>query len=317
MFNISKALALATMVCAAPFSVAQAEDWAPEGPITLQVGFGAGGSTDTLSRVLAQEIENNTGWTVVVENRPGGGGVAMLSGLAHKEPNGLTLGVGVTIPIVINLAARGESLPFAADSFDYIGTITSAPLAIAAPIDAPFNDFRELVAYAQSNNGANVGFDGGVQQQMLLAVNNTDDTGFRPVSFGTSAEVIQSMLGGHLDAGFVGGAHVAYIESGRLKMIASATADRHAYAPESETLVEQGYPYFVDGYFFIAAPKGLPAEVAETLEAALTAAVASEALNVVTNGMSLEAINIGGAETLSRMVDGTEAAKVLIEASSE
>ncbi|MEE4601774.1 MAG: tripartite tricarboxylate transporter substrate-binding protein, partial [Desulfobacteraceae bacterium] len=71
------------------------EDWAPKGSIKLQIGFGAGGSTDTLGRIVAAKVEENTGWNVVVENKPGGGGVAMLSGLMNAKPDGSTLGLAV------------------------------------------------------------------------------------------------------------------------------------------------------------------------------------------------------------------------------
>ena len=60
-----------------------AEDWSPKGSIKLQIGFGAGGSTDTIGRLVAAQVEEDTGWNVVVENKPGGGGVAMLSGLSR------------------------------------------------------------------------------------------------------------------------------------------------------------------------------------------------------------------------------------------
>ena len=58
-------------------SLAPAAGWSPGGSIKLQIGFGAGGSTDTLGRLVAAKVEENTGWNVVVENKPGGGGVAI------------------------------------------------------------------------------------------------------------------------------------------------------------------------------------------------------------------------------------------------
>ena len=98
-------------------SLAQAADWSPPGSIKLQVGFGAGGSTDTLGRLVAANVEEATGWNVVVENKPGGGGVAMLSGLMNAKPDGLTIGLAVNVPILINLAKRGDKLPFKIDSY--------------------------------------------------------------------------------------------------------------------------------------------------------------------------------------------------------
>ena len=65
-----------------------AEDWAPSGPLMFQIGFGAGGSTDTMGRVIAKVMEEQTGWNIVVENKAGAGGVAMFTGISKAKPNG-------------------------------------------------------------------------------------------------------------------------------------------------------------------------------------------------------------------------------------
>ena len=64
---------------------ASAEDWRPSGPLMFQIGFGAGGSTDAMGRVIAKTMEEQTGWNVVVENKPGAGGVAMFTGIAKGK----------------------------------------------------------------------------------------------------------------------------------------------------------------------------------------------------------------------------------------
>ena len=131
-------------------SLSQAADWSPKGSIKLHVGFGAGGSTDTLGRIVAAKVEENTDWNVVVENKPGGGGVAMLSGLMNAKPDGMTLGLAVNVPILLNLAKRGDKLPFKIDTFDYIGTITKGEVALVAKADAPFNDIKGVIALAKT-----------------------------------------------------------------------------------------------------------------------------------------------------------------------
>ena len=75
------ALGLSALISTAP---AMAQDWAPKGPLTINIGFGAGGSTDTMGRVLAKVMQDNTGWPTVVENKPGGGGVAMFTGISQR-----------------------------------------------------------------------------------------------------------------------------------------------------------------------------------------------------------------------------------------
>jgi tripartite-type tricarboxylate transporter receptor subunit TctC len=113
--QITSILRAAACAAAVAMPGAALADWQPDGPITLQVGFGAGGSTDTLARAIAAKMEENTGWNVIVENRPGGGGIAMFSTLVNAEADGQLIGMGVTIPTLINLAERGDTLPIAAD----------------------------------------------------------------------------------------------------------------------------------------------------------------------------------------------------------
>ncbi|NSY40384.1 tripartite tricarboxylate transporter substrate binding protein [Leisingera sp. ANG59] len=308
---------LKAAVCAAAVALpgAALADWQPDGPITLQVGFGAGGSTDTLARAVAAEMEENTGWDVVVENKPGGGGIAMFSQLVNARPDGLTMGMGVTIPTLINLAERGETLPFKADSFDYLATVAVAPLAVVAPADAPYDNIAELIAYSKENGGALVGFDGGEMRLMMQAINNTEGAGFELVNYQSGAEIIQGLLGGQLQAGWGAGAHIQYIESDDLKMLAVATQTRQAYAPDTTSFIEQGFPYSAEPYFYIAAPKGLDPEARDALASALDAAITSDALTeLVGNVMQTTPTNLGADGTEAKLVNGLSEITSLIEA---
>lgn len=293
-------------------------EWTPNGPVTLQIGFGSGGSTDTLGRAIAASMEESTGWDVIVENKPGGGGVAMFSTLVRAEPDGLTMGMGVTIPTLMNLATRGEKLPFKADSFDYLATVVLAPLALVAPKDAPYDTFAEFVEHSKANGGSLIGFDAGPQRMMMLAVNKDAGAGFELVSNKSGAEIIQGLLGGQLDAGFGAGAHIQYLESGDLKMLAVATQTRQGYSPDTTSFIEQGYPYSVEPYFYIAAPKGLDPEAKAALAKALDDAINSEGLQeLIGNIMQTTPNNLGPEGTEAKLVNGLADVSTLIEAGKE
>ena len=173
-------------------------EWAPSGPITLQIGFGAGGSTDTLGRAIAAAVEENTGWDVIVENKPGGGGVAMLSTLVNAKPDGLKIGMGVTVATIMNLAMRGDKLPFKIDSFDHLATVVLAPVSIIAPADAPYDTFAEFIAFSKEQGGSLMGFDGGPQRLIMQSINNTTGSQVELVSNQSGAEIIKGLLGGQL-----------------------------------------------------------------------------------------------------------------------
>ena len=297
-------------------SLTQAADWSPPGSIKLQVGFGAGGSTDTLGRLVAANVEETTGWNVVVENKPGGGGVAMLSGLMNAKPDGLTIGLAVNVPILINLAKRGDKLPFKIDSFDYIGTITKAEVALVAKADAPFDDLDGFVKLAKEKKMA-IAFDASTQQMLMSAVKNQAGVEFKFVKHKSGAEQIQSILGGHVDVGCPAGAHIKYLKSGDLKMIAAFGKDRFSYAPETKTLVESGYNYYVDPYYYLAAPKGLPADAKATLADVFDKAIHSDKVKTaLANILKAEPYNLGPEGTLKMLSEGVPAVKVLIEAAN-
>lgn len=176
-------------------AIPAAAEWTPAGPLTLRIGFGAGGETDTLGRVLAAVIEEQTGWQVVAENKPGGGGVAMFTGIAAAPADGTVIGLGVTVPIMINLATRADQLPFTVDSFDDIGTVARSPLGIVAMSDAPFDDIAGLVDYAKKMGGIPASFDSKAQELISLKLNERLGAMIQPVPTRSGAEQMQLLLG--------------------------------------------------------------------------------------------------------------------------
>lgn len=280
-------------------------DWEPAGPLTLEIGFDAGGETDTLGRVVAQELRSDTGWNVIVENKPGGGGIAMFTGLAVKPADGSTIGMGVSMPVLVNLVLRPDELSFDLDSFDYLATVARAQLALVAKGDAPFDDLSGLIEYSKEHGGALVAFDAKPQELLMDFIDKQTGAGFKLVSTKSSAEAIKDVLGGHVVAGFAAGAHIPFLESGDMKMLASANATRHGYASDVQTVREQGFDIYVDPYFYMAAPAGLPDDAKETLASALSKAINSEAVRkAIVNAMKTDPSDLGPDGTKSMMVDG-------------
>ena len=286
-------------------SAAQAE-WAPKGPLTIEIGFGAGGSTDTIGRIVAKVMKEQTGWNVIAENKPGGGGIAMFTGIANRPADGLTIGLGVNMPILVNLVTRPGEMAFDLDSFDYLGTAGRAQLAMIARADAPFDDVAGLVEYAKANN-APIAFDAKPQELAMRQVMQAAGVEFQFLSTKGGAENVQLILGGQAIAGFEAGEHLPFLEAGQLKMIASMNNTRHNYAPDTPTLVEQGYPIYVDPVFFFAAAKGTPDDARDALIKALADALASEEVaTVVQNSLKSPILNMGPDGTEAMLRDGLE-----------
>lgn len=291
---------------------ASAADWKPSGTLRLQIGFAAGGSTDTMGRVIAKVMKEQTGWNIIAENKTGGGGVAMFTGISKMPPKGNVIGMGVNMPIIVNLVKRGDELPFDLDSFDYLGTVARAQLALIARADAPFDTLAEMIEHAKANDGIPVAFDAPPQKLLMEAVDGQVGAGFRMVSTKGSSESEKLILGGQVLAGFSAGTHKKYLESGDMKMIASANDGRHNYAPDIETFREAGYDVYVDPYFFFATGAGTDPEARAALETALANAIASdEVKEVVNNVVTSDPVNLGSDGTKKMLVDGVANAQVL------
>jgi tripartite-type tricarboxylate transporter receptor subunit TctC len=280
--------------------------------LRLQIGFGAGGSTDTMGRVIAKVMKEQTGWNIIAENKTGGGGVAMFTGISQRPATGNVIGMGVNMPIMINLVKRGADLPFDLDSFDYLGTVARAQLALIARADAPFNTLDEMVAFSKENGGLPVGFGAPPQKLLMEIVNKDTDAGFRFVSTKGEAETHKLILGGQVLAGFSAGTHIKYLESGDFKMIASGNDARHTYAPDTPTFRESGFNAYVDPYFYFATGGGTEPEALAALTDALANAIASdEVAEVVRNAATTETLNLGPEGTKKMLVDGIENVKIL------
>lgn len=299
----------ALMALSAPLSAAE---WAPNGPLTIQIGFGAGGSTDTMGRVVANVIEKNTGWNVVVENKPGGGGVAMFTGLSQMPPRGKIIGMGVSIPVLVQLVQRGDQLPFDVDSFDYLGTVAKAELALVASKDAPFDDLEGMIAYSKEQSGIPVATMAPPQVLMMNQAMAATDSTFNLVTADGGAEVMKLILGGQVLAGFGSGEHFPYLESGDMKVIASANQSRLSYAPDVKTFTESGVAAYVDPVFFFAMTKGTDPAAVTAISAAIEAAMsAPEVIEIVRNAVQGAPINMGVDGTRQMMVDGLANAEIL------
>lgn len=308
----SKIWALGAAAVIAMTAPTMAEDWQPDGPLTIQIGFGAGGSTDTMGRVLANVMEKNTGWNIVVENKPGAGGVAMFTGLSQMKANNNVIGMGVSIPVLVQLVQRGDQLPFDVSSFDYLGTIAKAELALIATGDAPFDDLEGMIAYSKAQNGMPVATMAPPQVLMMKQTMAASDATFDLVTADGGAEVIKLILGGQVLAGFASGEHFPYLESGDMKVIAGANQARLSYAPDAKTFIESGVNSYVDPVFFFAMTGGSDPAAINAISAAIEAAMSSPKIaEIVLNSVKGKPINMGQDGTRKMMEDGLANAKVL------
>lgn len=283
----------ATTALAAMLASPAAAEWKPSGPVTIIVPFGAGGSTDVFGRVFAAEMASQTGWAVLVENRPGAGGVIGQLDVVNAKPDGHTLGLSSTSMFAVQPFMPDGSPELQPDSVDFMGTLSIIPYAIVASSDAPFDDLKSLADHSQKSGPAKFS---STSAQLTLAMEQLgEEAGIKFVSAQTSGsgESLQLVAGRHADFTLSGGVHVPFVLDGRMKVIAHFMDERGSYAPDALTVEEQGTKLPLRNYFLLNAPKGLPPEAKSTIAQAIDDAVKSDAVRKFGESIYVTAKNLG------------------------
>ncbi len=302
---LRKLLAAATAFTIGTTGAAFADDWKPDGPLTVQIGFGAGGTTDTMGRVLVEQMRAQTGWNIIAENVTGGGGIAMFTGIAKRPASNDVVGLGVNMPILINLVRRGDELGFGIDSFTYVGTLAHGQMSLVSRADAPFSNLEEFIAHAKANPGTTIGFDAPPQQALIAAVAKDAGLDVNMVTMESSADAVRFLLGNNVDMAFSAGTHLPYLETGELQVLGTSNRDRLAYAPDAKSFVDLGYDYYLDPYYFLAMHKDTDPAAATAISAAFSAALETpEVQEIVQNVNQTPPKNLGPDGTEQMLRDG-------------
>jgi tripartite-type tricarboxylate transporter receptor subunit TctC len=254
-----------------------AQTW-PNHPLRLIAPYGAGGSNDILSRVLAEYLGRNLGQSIVVENKAGAGTRIANEFVAKAPPDGYTV-LHAAAPIAIG-AALYKDLPYDVNkSFAPIASTAIAPLFLIVNADAPYKTLPEFIKHIKANpKGATFGSPGAGSAPHLtaeLTLRAADAKGI-VVHYRGDAPAYTELLAGRIDATLTAiSTAVPHIEAGKLRVLAVATEERTPLYPQAPTFREQGLPTVVGyGWYGMMAPAGTPAAVIERLNAAVNAAVA-------------------------------------------
>ncbi len=182
------ALALAT-VCLAPF--AQAQDY-PNKPVTLVVGYAAGGGVDFIARLLAEKLADRLKQPVVIENRPSVGAVVASTYVSKAKPDGYTLMMGAPGPIIFNHALN-DKLPYGPRDFAPISIMSNSPLVLLVNANNPARNVQELVAQSRANpDKANYGASSASFQLTTELFNRRTGAKFMHIPYKGANEAVQA-----------------------------------------------------------------------------------------------------------------------------
>ncbi|MFM0512175.1 Bug family tripartite tricarboxylate transporter substrate binding protein [Paraburkholderia sp. RL17-373-BIF-A] len=254
----------------------------PDRPITLIVPFSAGGTVDSVARLLAVQMGAELKTSVVVENAPGAGGTIATQRVARSKPDGLTL-LFATPNHTINPAIL-HNLPFDTErDFAPISLAAQIPELLIANSKQPYSDFKGFVAYAKTHPGqlnygsAGIGTLPHVTMELLLQKLGIKVT---HIPYKGAAPAMNDLLGGQvaikMDTIVTS---LPQINAGRLKPLALASAKRSPLLPDVPTLAECGVAGYEGTLWMgILAPKGTPASVVDTVNQAIVQSLKRSAL---------------------------------------
>jgi tripartite-type tricarboxylate transporter receptor subunit TctC len=240
----------------------------PEKPITFIIPFGAGGSTDILSRTISEFMKKHLPQPIIVINRPGGGGAVGVTEVVRAKPDGYTLGVvsnsSLVFPHMQDLAYKSSA------DFQPIIATDDIPMTLASPAKAPYKDLKGFIDACKANPGklrVGMGSMGGIPHLDMALFMDKAGIKFNLVPNSGDSETIAQLLGGHVDAGLPSPPPLmGHVKAGAIRILGVLADNRYDGLPDAPTFTELGYgDAFVQYYHQIFGPKGLPEPILKFL----------------------------------------------------
>lgn len=241
----------------------------PTKPIKLYVGWGAGGGTCQMARIISQRAGEVLGRPVMVIPKPGASGTICNDFVRRAKPDGYTL-------TVVTLANNGASLllkkvPYTNDDFEYFGMWANNPMILFVNTESPWKTLEELMDYAKKHprklkySSTGVGGSSHVTMEMFNKAANIQTVN---VPMKSGPKMLASVLGGHCQLAMGWMTTVAPArEGGRIRFLAAATPQRLKWFPDVPTFSEKGYPTVVySPWYGVGGPVGIPKEASDKLK---------------------------------------------------
>src|SRR5262245_16609138 len=271
-------LNLAATAAAFPLlsSVARAQSY-PARPVRIVSGFPPGGVNDTYARLIGHWLSDRLGQQFIVENRPGAGGNIAAESVARATPDGYTLLVATSADAWNATLYDNLKYNFIRD-LTAVGTISRGPGVLVVHPSVPANSVPELIALARSNPGkvtiasAGIGSAPHMYWELFRSLSGVD---MLHVPYRGGGPAVVDLLGGQVQIYFgTSASSIEYIRTGRPRALAVSTATCIAALPDVPALAEFLPTYEASLYVGLAAPRGTPADIINTLNQEINAALA-------------------------------------------
>jgi tripartite-type tricarboxylate transporter receptor subunit TctC len=250
----------------------------PSRPITLLVGAAAGGTTDTIARILAQHMRASLRQAIIIENNGTAGGTIAHGRTARAAPDGYTLSLGHTGSHVLNGAVYSLLYDVVKD-FEPVSLVSSNPWLFAAKSTVPAHDLNGFVSWLKANAGTalqGIAVIGAPDHVAGVLLQSTMGIRWQFVPYRGVAPLMQDLVAGQIDWAIqVPDTSIPQMRAGRIKIYAVAAPRRLPAAPDIPTVDEAGLPgFYVSIWHGLWAPKSTPKDIVAKLNAALIDALA-------------------------------------------
>ena len=284
-------------------SALHAQDF-PSKPVTLIAPFPAGSVTDTVTRTVAQGLQEILGQSVVVENRAGAQGTVGAAYVARSKPDGYTLLMASSGMFVAKSFYKTLSYE-PTDGFQPVAGVGSTAMMFMVPESSPIRSIEDLTRAARADaGGVSVGFGSPSGQLALSLYSTAAKVNPTPISYRGIPQALTDLLGGHVKVAIVDvGNGVAQINSGKMRSIAISAQSRTAAAPNVPTL-EEAFPNVgvsLETIIAIVAPAGTPPAVVQVLSNGILAVLAKPEVKARFAGLNTALLPLPTAGLIQRL----------------
>jgi tripartite-type tricarboxylate transporter receptor subunit TctC len=310
---------LKRILFAVALSAVAAGAWAqyPTRPIKFVVPFAAGGSTDLIARVVAEQLRKELGQPVIVENRGGAAGAIGTEEVAKATPDGYTLAVATVSSMIVYLASR-EKPNYTLESFVPITNMASMPNVMTAGPSVPAKNLTEFIALAKANPGkysyASSGI-GSINHMLGESFQAYAGVKLVHVPYKGSGPAMQDVMGGQVDILFDQfPSSKNYIDTGKLKGIGAISPAKIPGYPNIMTMAEAGMKTFTDeAWYGILAPAKTPPDVVAKLTAGMKKALSNPELRARIEQLGARPVGNTSAEFTTQIKGEIERMRKLIK----
>lgn len=283
--------AIGALLTAALASPVAAQDF-PTKPISIVIGFGAGGGTDAVVRAVAEPMSKSLGQPILVTNKPGAGGGVAAMDIKGAKPDGYTIYAGGSLTFAFE--PQVLKTLYAHDDFEHIALISLFQDGLFTHPSRPYKSMRDVIDAAKAEKRP-IKYASQFQLDRLIFAHVAKKEGIEiiPVPTQGGNGAVTMTLANQVDFGFSGGTFGPHHESGALRVIGSMMAERMERFPDILSMHDNGWMVGNRNYLIVSTTKGTPKAVLEKLAAAFKEGMQAPAVQAAVKSRYMKDVFIG------------------------